>query len=143
MHLVDDADDGGVDGDEGFFEGQGGFARADEVDEIARAGDAGRVGGDLQVAGLAHAIVERLDDEERNALEAGVLARGDDGADDAAEVHRGDFTPRLFAPDGDSDGVLEGGRSINADGDADAHADGKTSASASASASALRHRHLG
>ena len=78
---VDDPDDRVVDRDERVGHRLRGLARGDEVDELARAGHVDRVGRDELAADRPLLAVERLDDEELHALEAGRLHGGDDRAD--------------------------------------------------------------
>ena len=76
-----------VDRDERIGHRLGGLARGDEVDELAGSGHVDGVGRDELAADGPQVAVERLDDEELHALEAGGLDGGDDGADDACELH--------------------------------------------------------
>ena len=87
VDAVDDADDRGVDRHEPRIERERGLARADQVDEVAVAGLHGIDRG-LEVADGLAVLVDRLDEQDLLALEAGGLALGDDRALDDAQVHR-------------------------------------------------------
>jgi len=83
---IDDADDRGIDRYEPGIAGQGCFARADQVDEIAVASLHG-VDRGMELAGRRTVLVDRLDEQQLLALEAGCLALRDHIAFDDAQVH--------------------------------------------------------
>ncbi len=78
-----------IDRDERVRHGLGGLAGGHEVDQLARAGHVDGVGRHELAPGRAKRPVQRLDDEELHALEAGGLDGRDDGPDHAGELHAG------------------------------------------------------
>ena len=91
VQAVDDADDRGIDRDEERRQRERRFARANEIDEVAFAG-LDRIDRGLQIAERLLVLVDRLDEQDLLPFEARGLARGDHGALDDAQIHRGDYT---------------------------------------------------
>ncbi len=87
MHLVDDADDCMVDGDEPDGQRFGRLPRGNEVHELTRSRHVGGVGCHDGLSRGPLAPVERLDDEKPDTLETLALDRGDDGSPNGAELH--------------------------------------------------------
>ena len=67
------------------------FARADEIDEVTFTG-LDRIDRGLQVTDRLLVLVDRLDEQDLLPFEAGGFARGDHGALDDAQIHRGHYT---------------------------------------------------
>ena len=84
--MIDDADDGGVDGRLDRIERERGLASADEEHVLADAG-AGGIGRDQRPAHRLPRRVERLQHQQRQRRQRRVLARRDDVADHEGHLH--------------------------------------------------------
>ena len=87
MDVIDDPDDGMIHGDESLGKRLGRLSRADEVDELSRSGHLNRIGGDDRGTGRFLMLVERLDHEKADPVEAFCLLGGNNTSKDAGQLH--------------------------------------------------------